>query len=102
MTHRVRFTEEAGNDLVRRYELALAQGDADWALAERARDAMRNAIHCLALTPFSFRKATPGNPFLREMVIPFGASGYVALYEIEHEKTVTILAVRHQREDDYY
>jgi plasmid stabilization system protein ParE len=36
------------------------------------------------------------------MVIPFGASGYVALYEIDNEETVTILAVRHQREDDYH
>lgn len=52
--------------------------------------------------PFSFRKAISGNPFLREIVIPFGASGYVALYEIENEETVTILAVRHQREDDYH
>ena len=28
------------------------------------------------------------------------ASGYVALFEIEDSRTVTILAVRHQREDD--
>lgn len=33
----------------------------------------------------------------REWVIPFGDSGYVARYRIEGE-TVTILAVRHQRE----
>jgi mRNA-degrading endonuclease RelE of RelBE toxin-antitoxin system len=35
-------------------------------------------------------------------VIPFGSTGYVALFEIDDDKTVTILAVRHQREDDYY
>ena len=102
MTYRVRFTEEAENDLVRLYEFVLARDEADWQLAERALDAIRNAIRSLGQTPFSFRKAIPGNPFLREMVIPFGASGYVALFEIEHEETVTILAVRHQREDDYY
>jgi hypothetical protein len=34
-------------------------------------------------------------------VIPFGKTGYVALFEIEPPRTVTILAVRHQREDDY-
>ena len=101
MTYRVRFTEEAENDLVRRYEFVL-QGDADWQLAERALEAIRNAIRSLELTPFSFRKATPGNPFLRELIIPFGASGYVALYEIDTEETLTILAVRHQREDDYH
>ena len=56
----------------------------------------------VADTPFSYRKATPGNPFLRELVIPFGATGYVALFEIDGDKSVSILAVRHQREDDYH
>ena len=42
------------------------------------------------------------NPFLRELLITFGASGYVALYEIEDELTITILAVRHPRENDYH
>ena len=102
MTYRVRFTEEAENDLVRLYEFVLARDETDWALAERALEAIRNTLRSLELTPFSFRKATPNNPFLRELLIPFGASGYVALYEIDHEETVTILALRHQREDDYH
>jgi mRNA-degrading endonuclease RelE of RelBE toxin-antitoxin system len=38
---------------------------------------------------------------LRELVIPFGSSGYVMLFEIDDASTVIILAVRHQREDDY-
>ena len=102
MTYRVRFTKEAENDLVRLYKYVLARDEADWQLAERALEAIRNAIRSLELTPFSFRKAIPGNPFLREIVIPFGASGYVALFEIDNEETVTILALRHQREEDYY
>jgi hypothetical protein len=36
------------------------------------------------------------------MVIEFGQSGYVALFEIEDADTVTILAMRHQREDDFF
>ena len=40
--------------------------------------------------------------FLRELLIPFGSAGYVALFEIEGGDLVTVLAVRHQREDDYY
>ena len=36
------------------------------------------------------------------MVITFGRDGYVALFEVEAENVVTILAVRHQREDDYH
>jgi hypothetical protein len=35
-------------------------------------------------------------------VITFGANGYVALFEIEENNIVTILAVRHQREDDFH
>ena len=102
MTYRVRFTEQAEADLVRLYEFILARDETDWALAERALEAIRNAVRSLELSPFSYRKAVPGNPFLRELVIPFGASGYVALFEIDDEKTVSILAVRHQREDDYH
>ena len=102
MKCRVRFTEEAEKELVRLYEFVLARDEADWALAGQALEAIRNAIRSLEWTPFSFRKANSNTPFLREIVIPFGASGYVALYEIDHEKTVTILAVRHQREDDYH
>ena len=43
-----------------------------------------------------------GNPFLREVIIPFGSAGYVALFEIENRELVTLLAVRHQREEDYH
>ena len=102
MSYRVRFTEEAENDLIRLYEFVLARNESDWNLAERALSAIRNAVRSLELSPFSFRKAIPNNPFLREIVIPFGASGYVALFEIDTEETVTILAIRHQREDDYH
>ena len=39
---------------------------------------------------------------LRELVIDFGASGYLALYRYEPAlDAVTILAVKHQREDGY-
>ena len=102
MSYRVRFTKEAEDDLVRLYQFILARDEHDWAIAERALEAIRNAVRSLELTPFSFRKARTDNPFLREIIVPFGASGYVALYEIERDETVTILAVRHQREDDYH
>ena len=102
MTFRVRFTREAEIDLVRLYEFLLGRDVTDWAMAERSLEAIRHAISGLERSPFSYRKASGGDsPFLREVVIPFGASGYVALFEIEGSDVVTILAVRHQREDDY-
>ncbi len=103
MTFRVRFTREAEEDLIRLYEFILERDVTDWQLAERALEAIRHAIASLERSPFSYRKAAGGgSPFLRELVIPFGSSGYVALFEIEAGDLVTVLAVRHQREDDYY
>ncbi len=102
MNYRVRFTEDAEADLVRLYEFILESDQTDWAVAERALETIRNSVKSLELSPFSYRKIIPGNPFLRELVIPFGAAGYVALFEIDSDKTVTILAVRRQREDDYH
>jgi plasmid stabilization system protein ParE len=102
VSYRVRFTEAAETDLLRLYEFILSKDQTDWSLASRALEAIKNGIKSLELSPFSYRKASPGNPFLRELIIPFGASGYVALFEIEDEQTVTILAVRHQLEEDYH
>lgn len=102
MSYQVRFTEAAETDLLRLYEFILAKDQADWSLATRVLEAIKNAIRNLELSPFSYRKATSDNPFLRELIIPFGASGYVALFEIEDKQTVTILALRHQREEDYH
>jgi plasmid stabilization system protein ParE len=102
VTFRVRFTREAEVDLVRLYEFILGRDVKDRPMAERVLEAIRHAISGLERSPFSYRKAGGGDsPFLREVVIPFGDSGYVALFEVEDSDVVTILAVRHQREDDY-
>ncbi len=102
MSFRVRFTKEAAEDLERLYDFLLNQADGDWSVAERALEAIRDAIALLEHSPFSCRKATAHNAFLRELIVSFGAGGYVALFEIESDEVVTVLAVRHQREDDYH
>ncbi len=99
MSFRVRYTRAAREDLRRLHGFLL---DHDLKAARRALDAISKGIELLREFPFTCRKAAPDNPFLRELVIPFGAAGYIALFEIEDNETVTILAVRHQREDDYY
>lgn len=101
MTYRVRFTEEAAADLERLYDFLLENNDGDWSVAERALRAIRDAVGLLERSPFSCRKAAD-DAFLRELIVSFGASGYVALFDIEDSETVTVLAVRHQREDDYH
>ena len=102
MPFRVRFTQDAQQDLDRLFDFILQRDDGDWSIAARALDAIRSSIALLENSPFSCRKATPGNSFLRELLISFGSAGYVALFEIEDAKTITVLAVRHQREDDYH
>lgn len=102
MKFRVRFTEAASDDLERLYAFLLERDEGDWRVAERALDAIRAGITLLEHSPFSCRKARPGDSFLRELVIGFGSAGYVALFEIEDPDTVTVLAVRHQREEDYH
>jgi plasmid stabilization system protein ParE len=98
---KVRLTPEAEADLLRLFDFLLEQ---DVAAAEAASEAIAKAIELLEVFPFSCRKALggDGNPFLRELIIPFGGSGHVALFEIENRDTVTLLAVRHQREEDYH
>lgn len=99
MSYRVRYTRAARDDLHRLYAFLLER---DPHAASLAREAIGKSIVVLQEFPFTCRKAVPNNPFLREMVIPFGAAGYVALFEIESDEIVTILAIRHQREDDYH
>ena len=99
MNYRVRFAPSAADDLQRLFDFL---AETDLVAAERARDAIASAFGFLQTFPFSCRKATPDSPFLRELIIGFGGYGYVALFEIEDAHIVTVLAVRHQREDDYY
>jgi plasmid stabilization system protein ParE len=105
VSFRVRFTREAQADLERLFDFVLEQELArdcgDLALAERALLAIRAGVTTLKTSPFTCRKAGQ-SPLLRELIIPFGRTGYVALFEIEGAADVVITAVRHQLEDDYY
>jgi plasmid stabilization system protein ParE len=99
VSYAVRFTPAAARDLQRLFDF-LAQHDAK--AARRARSAIAKGILFLRDFPFSCRKASPEHPLLRELIISFGANGYVVLFEIEDKQTVTVLAVRHQREEDFF
>lgn len=99
MSYRLRIARAARDDLRRLYAFQLER---DLAVAERALDAIRKGFELLREFPFSCRKASAEDPFLRELLIPFGSAGYVALFEIVDGTTVTILAVRHQLEEDFH
>lgn len=103
MSFSVRYSALARDDLTRLYDHLLHRATTveDLDLAEQALAAIAGAVDSLRRSPFIYRKAG-ADPFLRELLIPFGQSGYVVLFEIEDAATVTILAVRHQLEDDYH
>jgi plasmid stabilization system protein ParE len=98
LSYQTRYTDEAYDDLKCLYAFLLEQ---DIQAAEHALQVIEKAIEVLKTFPFICRKTQTDNPFLRELVISFGVNGYVALFEIEENNIVTILAVRHQREDDF-
>jgi plasmid stabilization system protein ParE len=95
-------TAEADLDSLFDFLLDQAETAEDLDRAQAAIQAIRaTAQHRLAITPFSFRKAAQ-NPAQRELIIPFGSTGYVAMFEIVSASKVIVLAVRHQREEDYH
>ena len=100
----VRYSDTAQEDLLRLFDYLLdrAKTAEDFDAAQLAVDAIREAVErSLSRLPFVYRKAGD-SPFLRELLIPVRGAGYVALYEIKDAVHVTVLAVRHQLEDDYH
>lgn len=106
MTHgfEVRYTAAARDDLLRLFDFLLTKAETaeDFDTAQSVIDTLTAQVETqLSRAPFIYRKAGQSS-FVRELVVPCQGSGYVALYEIEGNAKVNILAVRHQREDDYH
>ena len=105
MKYRVVFSQAAAEDLEHLFDFALQREldseTGDLNIPEKAVQAIKNGIAFLTSSPFLCRKAGSSS-FIRELVIPFGNTGYIALFEIVDSNTVIIGAIRHQREDDYH
>jgi len=90
------YVDEALLDLERLFDFVAEQ---DLEAATRAIRHIREAVELLERHPMIGRPAEQG---LRELVISYGKSGYLALYEfVETEDVVLVLTVRHQREGGY-
>lgn len=75
----------------------LAEHDAS--AAADAAAAIRDAVEVLADHPLIGRRIAGE---IRELVISYGKTGYVALYRFLPEKNmIRLLAIRHQRELDF-
>lgn len=90
------YSRRALEDLERAIRFLAAQ---DPTAAQHAATVIREAVDILSRHPLIGR---PVAPPLRELVISFGKTGYVALYRfLPARGEVRILGVRHQRELDY-
>lgn len=93
---RVAYSANALANLERAFEF-LAQHDPRAAAGAAA--AIRDAVEALSRHPLIGRPVDAG---LRELVISFGKTGYVALYRfLPRRDEIRVLAIRHQRELDY-
>ena len=104
-TYKLDITISAQEDLERLYDFL---SDHDTFLAERAVAAIEKSYEFLRFMPESCCRAPMRLEGLlevhvyREMIVRFGRSGYLILFEIQGDETVSVLAVKHQRENDYH
>ena len=95
---RVIITEGAATGL-ERCRLFLAEKNPQATL--RAGQAIQHQFTLLESKP-EIGRPIDDFPELRELIIPFGDSGYIALYRFERsDDSVYILAFRHQKEAGY-
>ena len=87
------YSARALSHLERAFE-HLASDSPDAAIA--AADAIRSAVETLGAHPLLGRRV---HGDIRELVISFGQTGYIALYRfVVPQDEVRVLALRHQRE----
>jgi plasmid stabilization system protein ParE len=93
----VRIAPAALRDLERLREFL---GTKNPSAAKRAAAAIMKSIQLLGLQPQIGRPIEDMNAEFRELPIEFGDTGYIASYHYAGD-TVTVLAIRHQKEAGY-
>lgn len=98
--YRVRFARSALEDLERLTEF-LVEHSPD--LAPDAERAIRDAVEVLKRLPWAGRRAGQQNDeTLRELIVPFGTTGYLILYRVGPGALVSVLAATHQLEELFH
>ena len=89
---------------MRLYDLLLERAETleELDVADEAVRAIRQAASShLSTSPYSYRKVGARST-LRELIIPFGASGYILRFDIRSTELVLVIGARHQREEDFH
>lgn len=93
---RLTYSAQALYDLNRLYVFL---GEKDISIAQRAMKVIDESLNLLTDNPTLWRIIEDG---LREYIIDFGKSSYIALYDYDlNADLIEILAIRHQLENDY-
>jgi plasmid stabilization system protein ParE len=100
-SYRITLHPHARTDLLRLHEFL---ADYDVEIADKALEAIDASFSAMSRHPYICRKVQREEFPVdwRELVISFGSSGYLALFEITSDEEVTVMAVKHQREIDYH
>ena len=104
MSYSVEFTQRAEDDLVRLYDFLLERAATleELGVADEAVKVIRQAaLSHLSTTPYSYRKVGARST-LRELVIPFAATGYILRFDIRSPTLMLVIGARHQREEDFH
>jgi plasmid stabilization system protein ParE len=104
MSFTVEFTQGAEDDLVRLYDFLLHRAETveELEVADEAIKVIRQtALSHLSTTPYSYRKVGARST-LRELIIPFGTTGYILRFDIRSPELVLVIGARHQREEDFH
>jgi plasmid stabilization system protein ParE len=91
---RLKFSPASIADLARLREFLITKNEK---AAEKAKQEIISRIEALPQMPEAHRPVE-GQPFLRDLIIKFGASGYIARYHYQRGGDIHILRIRHQRE----
>lgn len=97
MPYLVYWTSHALKNLERLYSFL---SDKNTDAARAAIKVIREKSLLLENFPNAGRPAYDLEPEQRELLLPFGESGYVMLYQIE-KNAIYILAIKHQKEINY-
>ena len=104
MSYAVEFTQGAEDDLMRLTDFLLdrAQTLEELDVVDEAVEVIRQAaLSHLSTTPYSYRKVGARST-LRELIIPFGTTGYILRFDIRSPELVLVIGARHQREEDFH
>ena len=104
-SYRIILTDEAQADLLQLQDFAMerepASSTPDLEVVDRILEAVAHALKLLTFSPYSCRRAHRSTDARqRELIIPFGHTGFVAAFEIRDD-LVLVGAARHQLEQDF-